>query len=127
MHNNQRYILLGFLSTAAFLGFAVRGLVVPLLARLEVVDPQLGFVSGTDILGLVVGLVTFLGLNRHVVAYSFTDESVTELRKVVWPTKDETVRATITVILTTFFIAGTLAFYDFVWARVTSAFLFTEG
>jgi preprotein translocase SecE subunit len=127
MHNNQRYILLGFLSTAAFLGFAVRGLVVPLLARLEVVDPQLGFVAGTDLLGLAVGVVTFLGLNRHVVAYSFTDESVTELRKVVWPTKDETVRATITVILTTFFIAGTLAFYDFVWARVTSAFLFTEG
>jgi preprotein translocase SecE subunit len=127
MHNNQRYILLGFLSTAAFLGFAVRGLVVPLLARLEVVDPQLGFVAGTDLLGLTVGVVTFLGLNRHVVAYSFTDESVTELRKVVWPTKDETVRATITVILTTFFIAGTLAFYDFVWARVTSAFLFTEG
>ena len=127
MHNNQRYVLMGFLGTAAFLGFAVRGLVIPLLARIEVVDPQIGFLSGTDFLGLVVGVVTFLVLNRHPLVHGFTDESVTELRKVVWPSKDETVRATIVVIGATFFIAATLAFYDFVWARVTSTFLFTES
>ncbi len=127
MGNNQRYILLSFLGVAAFLGFAIRGLLVPLLARIEVVDPQIGFISGTDLLGIVIGVVTFLVLNRHPLVYSFTDESVTELRKVVWPSKDETVRATVVVICTTFFIAATLAFYDFVWARVTSTFLFTEG
>jgi hypothetical protein len=64
MRSNQRYVLLGFLGTAAFLGFAVRGLVVPLLARLEIVDPQIGFAAGTDLLGLTVGVVTFLVLNR---------------------------------------------------------------
>ena len=124
---NQRYILLGFFAVATFFGFAVRGLAVPLLARLEVVDPQLGPLSATGLLGILVTVVLFLGMNRHALVYSFSDESVTELRKVTWPTKDETVRGTTVVILTTAFIALTLASYDFVWARVTSTFLFTEG
>ncbi len=124
---NQRYILMGFMSVAAFLGFAVRGLVVPLLARIEVVDPQIGFFSGTDALGIIVGVVTFLVMNRHPVVHGFSDESVTELRKVVWPDKEETVRSATVVVVTTLFIAATLAMYDFVWARVTSTFLFSEG
>jgi preprotein translocase subunit SecE len=124
---NQRYILLGFLSVAAFFGFAIRGLAVPMLARLDIVDPQIGFVSGTAALGIIVGVVTFLVMNRHPVVHSFSDESVTELRKVVWPDKDETVRSATVVIIMTLFIALTLAMYDFVWARVTSTFLFSEG
>jgi preprotein translocase SecE subunit len=124
---NQRYILLGFLSVAAFLGFAAQGLAVPLLARLDIVDPRIGFVSGTAALGILVGVVTFLGMNRHPLVHSFSDESVTELRKVVWPGKDETVRSATVVVITTLFIALTLAMYDFVWARVTSTFLFSEG
>jgi len=124
---NQRYILLGFLSVAAFLGFAAQGLAVPLLARLDIVDPRIGFVSGTAALGILVGVVTFLGMNRHPLVHSFSDESVTELRKVVWPGKDETVRSATVVVVTTLFIALTLAMYDFVWARVTSTFLFSEG
>lgn len=124
---NQRYILMGFMSVAAFLGFAVRGLVVPFLARIDVVDPQIGFISGTDALGIIVGVVTFLVMNRHPVVHGFSDESVTELRKVVWPDKEETVRSATVVVVTTLFIAATLAMYDFVWARVTSTFLFSEG
>ena len=124
---NQRYILMGFMSVAAFLGFAVRGLAVPLLARLDVVDPRIGFISGTDALGIVVGVVTFLVMNRHPIVHGFSDESVTELRKVVWPDKEETVRSATVVVVTTLFIAATLAMYDFVWARVTSTFLFSEG
>jgi preprotein translocase SecE subunit len=118
---------MGFLTVAAFLGFAVRGLAVPMLARLDIVDPQIGFVSGTAALGILVGVVTFLVMNRHPVIHSFSDESVTELRKVVWPDKEETVRSATVVIITTLFIALTLAMYDFVWARVTSTFLFSEG
>ena len=124
---NQRYILLGFLSVAAFLGFAAQGLAIPLLARLDIVDPRIGFISGTAALGIIVGVVTFLGMNRHPVVHSFSDESVTELRKVVWPDKEETVRSATVVVITTLFIAATLAMYDFVWARVTSTFLFSEG
>jgi len=124
---NQKYILLGFFCVATFFGFAIRGLAVPLLARLDVVDPQIGPLSGTGILGILVGVAIFLVMNRHSLIYGFSDESVTELRKVVWPEKDETVRSSTVVVVTTLFIALTLAMYDFVWARVTSTFLFSEG
>jgi preprotein translocase subunit SecE len=124
---NQKYILLGFFCVATFFGFAIRGLAVPLLARMDVVDPQLGPLSGTGILGIAVGVTIFLVMNRHPLVYGFSDESVTELRKVVWPEKDETVRSSTVVVITTLFIALTLAMYDFVWARVTSTFLFSEG
>ena len=75
----------------------------------------------------LVTVVIFMVMNRHSVIYSFSDESVTELRKVVWPDKEETVRSATVVVVTTLFIAATLAMYDFVWARVTSTFLFSEG
>ena len=127
MISNQRYILLGFLGTAAFLGFAIRGLAVPLLARLEVVDPVIGPLLGTDLLGIAIGVVTFLTMNRHAKVYSFTDESVTELRKVTWPTKDETTRATTIVVFTTLFVAALLGAYDYLWKNVADIFLFTEG
>jgi preprotein translocase subunit SecE len=124
---NQRYILLGFFCVATFIGFAVRGLAIPLLARMDVVDPHFGPMSATALLGILVAVSTFLVMNRQKVIYSFSDESVTELRKVVWPGKDETVRSATVVVVTTMFIAATLAMYDFVWARVTSTFLFSEG
>jgi len=125
---NRKYIILTFLTAGFLVGFAVLGLAGPLLALLEVGDPQiLGLVNATALVGIVVGLATFLGLNRHRGVYVFTNEVITELRKVVWPDKEETVRSTTVVLTFTFIIAGALALYDFVWARLTSVFLFTEG
>ena len=125
---NQRYIVLTFLVLAAFMGMAVRGLGSPLLASFEVGDPLVGgLVTVTSLAGVLSGIGIFFFLLRHIPSVTFTDEVVTELRKVFWPTRDETVRATAVVVATTLFIALCLAFYDFVWARVTSTFLFTEG
>jgi len=126
--NNQRYILMAFLGAGAFAGFAVRGLAIPLLASLEVADPQLiGLVNTTSLAGIVVGLGVFFVMLRHKVAYAFTDESCTEVRKTTFETREQTVRATGIVIGTTFFIAATLASYDFLWGRITKTFIFTEG
>lgn len=126
--DNQKYILMTFLAAGALVGVAVRGLALPFLAMLEVGDLQLlGVVNITSLVGLLSGIATFLVLNRHPVAFGFTDESITELRKVTWPGKDETVRSTTVVVVFTFLIAATLASYDFVWARITKVFLFSEG
>jgi len=126
--DNQKYIVMTFLAAGVVLGFAVHGLALPFLAMLEVGDIQLlGIVQITTLVGLFTGIATFLVLNRHPVAFGFTDEAITELRKVSWPGKDETVRSTTVVVVFTFLIAATLAGYDFVWARITKVFLFTEG
>ncbi len=126
--DNQRYIVMTYLAAAVLAGFSVHGLMVPLLAKLEVGDVQLlGFTTASTFAGIVAAIATFFILNRHPLAVSFTDETITELRKVVWPDKEETVRSSTVVVVFTLIVAGALAGYDFVWARLTSIFLFTEG
>jgi preprotein translocase SecE subunit len=127
MHH-QKYIIMSFLGTALLIGFAVRGLAVPLLALLEIGDPQiLGLVNATALVGILSAFGTFIFLNRHPVVYSFTEESIIELSKVVWPDKEETIRSTLVVCAVTFVFSFSLAVYDFVWARITGVFLFSEG
>ena len=126
--NNQRYIVLVFFLTGVLAGATVRGLGLPLLANLEVADPQLlGMFNGSSVVAVVICIATFFLLLRNHAATSFVDESVTELRKTTWPDKEETVRSTAVVIGTTFFLAATLACYDLVWAKLTSLFLYTQS
>jgi preprotein translocase subunit SecE len=124
---NQKFILLSFLVGAVFLAVSVTGLVVPLLARLEVGDPVLLGMNASSIGGVIVGLGTFFALARNAKATGFTDEVIAEVRKVVWPDREETVRSTAVVLAFTLVVAGALAVYDYVWAGVTSELLYTEG
>jgi len=126
--DNRKYIVMAFLAVAALIGLAARGLTIPMFALLEVGDPQIfGTLEGTTLLGLSMGVVSFLVLNRHPAAYGFADEVVTELRKVTWPDKDETVRSTSVVVGFAISMAVAITLYDFVWGRLTSMFLFTDG
>jgi len=126
--NNQKYIIMTFLGAAVLLGASVRGLVVPLLASMEVGDPRvLGFIDASALGGLAIGVATFFILNRNRAAYRFTDEVVAELAKVVWPDKQETVRSTLVVVSFTVIVAGALGLYDYIWAGITREFIFSAG
>jgi len=125
---NQKYIVMSFLAAGALIGFTLLGLLVPTLARMEVGDPQIfGLVNATSLVALVVAVVTFVGLNRHPLVVRFSNEVITELRRVTWPEREETVRSSAVVVGTTLFVALMLAIYDYSWAEVTSLLLFTEG
>lgn len=125
---NQRYIVFTFLALAVCVGFALRGVVGPTMAAYEIADPRLlGMMEASSVSGVVAAAVTFFVLLRNVPALVFTDEVITELRKVSWPGREEAVRSASIVIGTTIFIALALGLFDVVWARLTSAFLFTEG
>ena len=124
---NQKYIVMSFLAAGALVGFTVRGLAVPLLAQLEVGDPQIaGLVNATSLAGIGTGVLTFLILNRHPLVVKFTNEVITELRKVTWPEREETIRSTTVVIGTTLFVASMLGIYDYAWAEITSVLLFSD-
>ena len=124
---NSKHIIFIILTAAWLLAVSVRGLIIPILARFEIGDPQLFGLNATSIGAIVLGTVTFLILNRHPKVVTFTDEVIDELRKVTWPEKDDTVHSTVVVIGLTLFIAGALATYDYVWAEVTQMVLFTES
>lgn len=125
---NQKYIIMSFLSAAVLVGYSVRGLAIPLLARMEVNDPVLfDMLNATSLFGIVLGVMTFLVLNRHPLVVRFTDEVVTELSRVTWPDREETLRSTTVVIGTTLFVALMLALYDYAWGAITKVLLFQEG
>ncbi|MGC6510098.1 MAG: preprotein translocase subunit SecE [Myxococcota bacterium] len=125
--NNQRYINITLLSLAAVLAISIRGLSVPLLTRLDVGDPRVFGLQATVWGAVFIGLVTFVILSRHPKVVSFSDASITALREVVWPDREETIRFTNIVIVITLFIAMALGLYDYLWAEITQLFLFTES
>ena len=128
MRNNQRYIILTFLAFAVALGFSIRGLAGPLLAWQELPDPRvLGVVDGSSLIGVAGGIAAFVVLLRSAGVIAFTDEVISELRKVTWPDREETFRSTAVVVATSLFLALVLAGFDWLWGSLTSAFLFTEG
>lgn len=110
------------------IGWAVQAACVSAFAQFAILDqPILEIISSSTMLGIGAGLATFFGMIRSRKAIEFCDETVGELYKVTWPTKDETIRASTTVIMTTLFIAAVLAAYDLVWKNLADLVLFTEG
>ena len=106
---------------------ALRGLAIPVLARFEIGDPIVGFLSASALVAIVLGVGTYIALMRNTRVVQFADEVIDELNKVTWPEKDETVSSTVVVVGVTLFIAAALGLYDYVWAEVTQIVLYTDG
>lgn len=84
-----------------------------------------GMISISSLISVIAGVATFIVLIRNQKVMVFTDEVVGELARVTWPTRDETVRASVTVVFTTIFTASLMAAYDYVWKNIADYFLFT--
>ena len=95
-------------------------------ARFGVPDSRFlfGSISTTSAISLTAGVVVFVALVRNTRVMTFTDEVIDQLSRVTWPTREETVRASGTVVLTTLFTAGLLSAFDFLWKNVADYFLF---
>jgi preprotein translocase subunit SecE len=84
--------------------------------------PQSVLVMGV-FAGLVAGAVVFLTTAKGVQTREFLSESRFELRKVVWPTRQEAVRMTWVVVIAVVIIAMVLAIYDSVIKWLLRLFL----
>lgn len=81
----------------------------------------------SSLIAIGSGAAVFIVVLRVRRWVTFIDEVVGELAKVSWPTREETVRASVTVVATTVFTAALLGGYDFLWKNVADYFLFTAG
>ena len=126
--SKQRYVLFAFIIGSILVGLTLQSATVSAFAQFAVPDNRIGgLVTTTTAISILGGGLTFFVLIRTRRALTFSSEVVGELLKVTWPTRDETVRASTTVVLTTLFTAALLAFYDFTWKNLADLFLFTEG
>jgi preprotein translocase SecE subunit len=125
---NQRGVSIVFILGAVAIGVLVRSVARTVMQTLAWEDPTFGGVLTLSLgLGLVGGIVGFFVLIRNAKASSFTDEVLSELTRVTWPSRDETLNNTGIVVGATIFFSALLAVYDFTWAKITELFLYSSG
>ena len=71
--------------------------------------------AGAALAALAAGIVLYK--NERV--YSLANEVATELKKVTWPTRQETQTATLVVVITVIIAALLLGAFDTVWSWLT--------
>ncbi len=124
----QRYVIFALIAGAILTGVDVQAATVSGFAQFGVADTRmLDLLNLSTINALGASVVTMAVFLRHPKVIPFTDEVVSELAKVTWPTKDETVKASTTVVFTALFTAALLGLYDLLWKNLADLFLFTEG
>jgi preprotein translocase SecE subunit len=67
---------------------------------------------------VVVGIALFLGLSKSSIANNFMNETVTEVTKVTWPDRDETLKATVAVLIAVTIAGFLLWAVDNLWIYV---------
>ena len=123
--SNARYIYLTFLLAGACTGLAVRSMAVAILLSMGAADTVVGgLLPLSTIIGFVSAILTFFVMLKVPVVVQYTDECISELVKVTWPDREETTNNSMVVIVATLIFSGSLAAFDFVWAKVTDLFIF---
>jgi preprotein translocase subunit SecE len=72
---------------------------------------------------LVIGALTTFWVRRDKNRNEYLLSSITELRKVTWPTWSDTKRMTLVVCVVVGIFAVILSIFDFAWARVLKVLL----
>jgi len=67
---------------------------------------------------LIAGVVT-LAAWRNEQIFGLAQEVTSELKKVTWPTRKETLQSTVVVIITTIVSSAFLGLFDGIWSWVT--------
>jgi preprotein translocase subunit SecE len=67
-----------------------------------------------------LALAIAVGLYRNERVFALATEVTNELKKVTWPTRQETQMATLVVIVTVVIASGILGLFDAIWSWVTT-------
>lgn len=125
---NSRPVTLVFVIAAIAAGVFVRSGANAFMVARSIEDPLLGGMApATMVVAVIAAVVTLFVLLRHEKARTFTDSVFHELKKVTWPTRDETTNNTGIVIAATVLFGGLLAVYDYAWAQVAEVVLYTDN
>jgi preprotein translocase subunit SecE len=123
--SKQRYVLLVFVIGAILVGITVQAATVSAFAQFAYPDNRWGGVLHTSTLvSLLSGAAVFGGLVRSKTALTYSTEVVGELLRVTWPSREESVRAATTVVMTSLLVAFMIAIFDFTWKNLADLVLF---
>jgi len=114
-NNQQKWVNLSFVAASLLLAYVVFVLAV----KFSVILDFDGRVRSLDKIMMgasaAIGIGLFIGLYKSVLAKTFMSETVAEISKVTWPTKDETLKATIAVLIAVTIAGVILWMVDNTW------------
>lgn len=113
----QKFVALGFLLVSALFGFFMQQLFAALWVVFRFTTPA-WILSPSDLIGLAVGVLSFVLLITSKKASSFTLEAIIELEKVIWPNRKETMTSTIVVTILVGISSLILFSFDLVWGSL---------
>ncbi|MBI2373748.1 MAG: preprotein translocase subunit SecE [Deltaproteobacteria bacterium] len=117
----QRYVVSAYLVVGVLAWVTIAKFLGLFLETIAVGDPAL--LGSNFKVSTLVGLITSAGLTmyayRHEKLMQFSAEVVGELKKVTWPTREETYVHTRVVLITALLMAALMSVLDLVWAQVT--------
>jgi preprotein translocase subunit SecE len=121
MHGIQRWVVFAFLAAGVLLWGALSKFFNAVAFAFNIPDFEIlgsQFTASTG-LGLLIAASSAFFAFKNARVNAFSGEVVAELKKVTWPTKEETKSATTVVIITTLIIAAILGLFDAVWGTLT--------
>ena len=69
-------------------------------------------------IGVVFGIVFFVGIIKHEKTSAYLQDVYNELLKVVWPSKDTTVKMTVGLVVALIVVAGIFVSVDFIFKKI---------
>ncbi|MCX7943231.1 MAG: preprotein translocase subunit SecE [Deltaproteobacteria bacterium] len=122
MISNKKWILLGYTIISVLVWITFAKFFSSVFSWFRVTDTHLigpQFRLST-LLGLIVTLGALIYCVRSPLIMTLSDEIIIELRKVSWPTRQETYYSTLVVIITVLIMAVILGIFDAIWLKVTN-------
>jgi preprotein translocase subunit SecE len=114
-NSNSKVITISFMVTAALVGIVISALMGPLSAT---ASGPLAHALSTDLvrhgLPVLVGLILFLSLQFNAGVVAWSDDVVTELARIVWPSRKDTTNMTVVVCIMLLISGVLLGVLDFV-------------
>ncbi len=102
-------ILVGYV---VIVGTGALGSILDLEARMP------NFTLITQGFGFLFGVITFLVVWKNAKAQQYLDEVYGELIKVVWPSKDSTVKLTVGIMVGVVVVSGILVLVDYIFSKL---------
>ena len=125
MDEVRRYVNLAFIFAAMILSWFMMKFSALVMGWLSIADNRLmgEHVTYSTIAGIVLGVLGAIALWRSPKIYEGALSVAREMKKVTWPTGDETKYAMKVVIITSLIVSGILFLFDFAAKQLTDLIL----
>ena len=121
MGSDRKWIYLTYLALAGLCAWVLNKVLLVAVGYLRVRNPMiLGVLPATAVISIAAMALAAYFYFRQPKVNTFSEEVVSEVKKVTWPARKTTSLSTVVVLITVMVMAVILGFYDWICAKAVS-------